>query len=620
MSTKLGTILADFTTNLAASIQIGGSTATLQSATDDDGIALPAGRYFFTLDGENSNKEHFSCNLSGISLTNLNSISRQGIETPGAVRPHRIGCTVSLTDFAHIKYINDILNGTTDLDASNPLQYDGPVSITGSNQLATKGYVDSVAVAGAPNATTSQKGIVQAATLAQLLAKTATGSSGAILVTTPDIMPSTLLSDYVADTGTANTYVITPVPAITAYTAGQIFSFKAVNANTGPSTLAVNGLTAQSIKKLDGATALAAGDIAAGQFVHVGYDGTEFVMLNPSAKTILFSGSNYPAGNGSAITNVSAGQLSAIFTYGETLAAGQPVCVLPLSTVLPTFDAQDELAGSGTTISKTFTVANQSNRILIVALQTSNSSTYDVSGITYGGISMTKLKSLDGTGTFVGQRTQIWYLLAPATGANTLAITSTNSANSVTANIYSYYNAAQVAPPEADGIGGSGVASASITPTVNGSLVFGIASQASGIGGNVYVNNTSGSGNTTGDSGTKVPPVSCSLSMSGGGNVGVIICVLAPAVTSPSPRIYRAGSLVAGMSDSYIGIVQTSGTVTQTGSVIMNGIDANQSGLTIGAKYYLNDTVGTIGTSAGTVTRKVGIAISATQLLITNIW
>jgi hypothetical protein len=37
-------------------------------------------------------------------------------------------------------------------------------------------------------------------------------------------------------------------------------------------------------------------------------------------------------------------------------------------------------------------------------------------------------------------------------------------------------------------------------------------------------------------------------------------------------------------------------------------------------QYYLNDTNGTIGTSAGSNTRKVGIAMSPTTLAITNLW
>ena len=141
MSTKLGTILADFTTSLATDLAIGGTSATLSSATDDDGVALPSGRYFFTLDGTNSSKEHISCDLVGTSISNIKSLSRQGVETTGVARKHRIGTTVSLTDFGHIKFINDLIAGTTTLNASAPLGYDGaPASLTG-NQLATVTYV-----------------------------------------------------------------------------------------------------------------------------------------------------------------------------------------------------------------------------------------------------------------------------------------------------------------------------------------------------------------------------------------------------------------------------------------------------------------------------------------------
>ncbi len=97
---------------------------------------------------------------------------------------------------------------------------------------------------------------------------------------------STLLSDYVVDTGAADAYVITPVPAISAYATGQIFTFKAVHANTTTSTLNVNGKGATTIKKVGGGTNLAANDILAGQIVFVEYDGTNFQMLNPPAVTL----------------------------------------------------------------------------------------------------------------------------------------------------------------------------------------------------------------------------------------------------------------------------------------------------------------------------------------------
>ena len=161
LATLLAKIIADFTTTLSTEIAVGGTSATLQSATDDDGVALPSGRYFFTLDGANSSKEHISCDLSGTSLTNIKTVSRQGAETSGVLRKHRIGATVSITDFAHILQINNLLAGTTDLNSSVPLKYDGTASISNANHLATKAYVDGVAIAGGVDASTTTKGITK---------------------------------------------------------------------------------------------------------------------------------------------------------------------------------------------------------------------------------------------------------------------------------------------------------------------------------------------------------------------------------------------------------------------------------------------------------------------------
>lgn len=182
MATKLGKIVADFRTTLATELAVGGTSATLQSATDSDGNALPSGTYYFTLDKEGSQKEHIVCSLSGTAITSISTVSRQGVQASGAVRKHRIGASVEITDFAHIMYMNDLLAGTTDLNASVPLKYDGTATLTpGSNQLATVAYADALTFAGAPNGSTTQKGIFEEATVAEQGTATATGSTGARL-------------------------------------------------------------------------------------------------------------------------------------------------------------------------------------------------------------------------------------------------------------------------------------------------------------------------------------------------------------------------------------------------------------------------------------------------------
>lgn len=160
MSTKLpAVILADFTTQLSSEISVGGTTATLASNLDDDGVALPNGLVYLTLDGSNSSKEHIQAVKTGTSLASIMSVSRQGVLTSGSVRKHRIGASVAITDFATIKYLTDLLKGTTNLDSTDPLEYDGTASISTANQLATKAYVDGVAIAGGADSSTTVKGI-----------------------------------------------------------------------------------------------------------------------------------------------------------------------------------------------------------------------------------------------------------------------------------------------------------------------------------------------------------------------------------------------------------------------------------------------------------------------------
>lgn len=83
--------------------------------------------------------------------------------------------------------------------------------------------------------------------------------------------------------GSSNAYTLTPGNAITAYAAGQVFTFVADRANTGAATLNVSGLGPKDWQKYDDAAALAAlasGDVAQGRVFTVMYDGTRFVTVS----------------------------------------------------------------------------------------------------------------------------------------------------------------------------------------------------------------------------------------------------------------------------------------------------------------------------------------------------
>ena len=113
---------------------------------------------------------------------------------------------------------------------------------------------------------------------------------------------------FLSSVAGTNTIVGTLTPAITAYQAGQMFSFISAGANTGAVTLNVNGVGAKAVTKL-GSTALAAGDITANAIIIVQYDGTEFQLVAPAALsglgTMAFQSSSSVSITGGSISGVS---------------------------------------------------------------------------------------------------------------------------------------------------------------------------------------------------------------------------------------------------------------------------------------------------------------------------
>jgi len=83
-------------------------------------------------------------------------------------------------------------------------------------------------------------------------------------------------------------------------------------------------------------------------------------------------------------------------------------------------------------------------------------------------------------------------------------------------------------------------------------------------------------------------------------------------------KIYKAQSTSATsyLFTNFFGFADANITSGASGLVNVGGISDNHTALTLGTTYYLSDTAGAIGTVAGSQSRKVGIAISETELLI----
>lgn len=415
MATLLGTVIADFTTSLATALAVGGTSVTLQSATDDDGVALPTGRYFLTIDGGNSSKEHISCTLTGTSLTSIKSVSRQGVETSGVARAHRIGATVVLTDFAHMKYMNDLLAGATTFNASVPLGYDGTASITTANQFATKAYVDGVAISGAPDASTSTKGIVKMSVApASATAPTAVGDNDPRVPTSAQVgyIPTSGQKDalastttpastnkyttqkdfqigaelYAADAGSNDTYAITLSPAPAAYVTGMVVRFKANTANTGACTLNVNSLGAKTIKK-DYNSDLITGDILAGQFIELIYDGTNFQIVSQMSGIIGMAVASGTVSDNNAVTTSTGSGTNTDTTVTHGLGRTPKMVVIAAEIQGAGTTNSSYISGSatydasGTLISSSWTGFNQSGSLTFAGWLRGTNSAMSVAGV-----------------------------------------------------------------------------------------------------------------------------------------------------------------------------------------------------------------------------------------------
>lgn len=100
------------------------------------------------------------------------------------------------------------------------------------------------------------------------------------------------------------------------------------------------------------------------------------------------------------------------------------------------------------------------------------------------------------------------------------------------------------------------------------------------------------------------------------GTAGEILTAAQVVYLKNDGKWYKASSSATGTClNVQLGICQTSAALNATTTVLVSGMTKNQSALATGSTYYLQDTAGTLGTSAGTISVDIGEAISASFLL-----
>lgn len=200
-------------------------------------------------------------------------------------------------------------------DATGDMLYRNGSGVTTRLPIGTTGQILEAQASGIPawvanpaatDASTTAKGVVEEATLAETLARTAAGGTSARLFVNPTNLTTVQTYDYAADAGGTDAYAITVAPIPTAYVTGQVFRFKANTANTGTATLNVNSLGALTLKKpsASGYTNLETGDILANQLVEVMYNGTDAVVTSTLSSALSSTGLYYSQTIGTNLNGV----------------------------------------------------------------------------------------------------------------------------------------------------------------------------------------------------------------------------------------------------------------------------------------------------------------------------
>lgn len=274
---------AVFQTSLSSGITASATSMTLVNGANAAGNNL-SGYTCFNID-EGTSLEEFVCGTA--SGTAVSSMIRGidpvdgDLEVTALKKIHRRGASVKITDYPAIGIISRVVNGDETLP--NKLSYASHPTFSSNTELIDKKYADDLAIAGAPDASTTTKGLVEESTQAETDARTTAGGTSARLFVNPSTLRATLYHDYAADAGANDTYTITVTPAPTAYTTGDVYVFKANTVNTGAATLNVNGLGAKSLKTNSNLDPVD-GYIKAAADVAVLYDGTNMQILSVSGK------------------------------------------------------------------------------------------------------------------------------------------------------------------------------------------------------------------------------------------------------------------------------------------------------------------------------------------------
>ena len=342
-------------------------------------------------------------------------------------------------------------------------------------------------------------------------------------------------------------------------------------------------------------------------------------MTSQSGNFLTTDGTNASWGTPS---NIGATLLST--AVGPSLTTGQAVAFAPFQT---DGGIKIDTSGTGTGNSVSLTIGANSNRGLVAFIE-AGAAGATLNSASFNGAALTIVDTFNTNGN---ANIYSCYLNAPSTGTHNLTISL--STGSAVLTYYSIYNVAQTSQPEAH----SGVtytdtgASTTLNTISNGAMVFSALTAATGTGTGSFENHQTVNAVTaihSYDSGPVFPgatTITLTHPTTAGNQQGTLMLSIAPAsavtysvqlASAATPTLQQYFNLYTG----FVGFAAANISAGATGNIATSGIASGFSGLTPGLQYFLSNTPGAISLSTGTNSRKVGIAISTTQLAINNNW
>ena len=148
-------------------------------------------------------------------------------------------------------------------------------------------------------------------------------------------------------------------------------------------------------------------------------------------------------------------------------------------------DSTASVRGNTASANFTHTVISNTNGALVVgtSVQDSNHANFPITSILYGASSLTKIRADEASGN---NRTEIWYLLNPATGSNSISVSATGPIGELAVISMALTGVQQSGQPDAQSgnTGNSATASCSIVTVADNSWIFSMAGSEADFTGN----------------------------------------------------------------------------------------------------------------------------------------